>query len=158
MTSTPGVTATSIAATTAALEQSNGSGGWNPVEGNGEAAQQARDRAAQSGGQTRDRSGVEQQQARRVPAGMARLKAVNSKATAVRARLATTERPAVAAGRVADLRALVRAATGAAAERAGAVAGAASARFASASRGRHRGYERMQEERLARGVTSVERF
>jgi hypothetical protein len=38
-------------------EQSNGSGGWNPVEGNGEAAQQARDRAAQSGGQTRDRSG-----------------------------------------------------------------------------------------------------
>jgi hypothetical protein len=33
-------------------EQSNGSGGWNPVEGDGQAAQQARDRAAQ----TRDRT------------------------------------------------------------------------------------------------------
>jgi hypothetical protein len=37
-------------------EQSNGSGGWNSVEGNGQLEQQARDRASQSGAQTRDRS------------------------------------------------------------------------------------------------------
>jgi hypothetical protein len=36
-------------------EQSNGSGGWTPAEG-GQAATQARDRAAQGGAQTRDRA------------------------------------------------------------------------------------------------------
>jgi hypothetical protein len=39
-------------------EQNNGSGGWSPVEGGGQGAQAARDRAAQGSGQAGDRAGT----------------------------------------------------------------------------------------------------